>query len=267
VVAVSFPFGIWVADRYLYIPAIGAFVVAAIGFFRLLERASKPQIARAAELVLAGIFLLFGWTAYSHLPVWRNNVTLWEATTPGCDTSAYCHASFGAALLEDGQVERGIRELIRSVELRDAAFYLMQLGDAYATHAADYRQAVMAYDAAMAKTEPPAQAEIHARVARAYVLAGDFPAARQSLETGITINRNEPSLWAVAAFLGWKESAEKGAASLASARESLDTALLLAGQPPDVGIYLLSVWQKPAEVDQFLRALKAASGHTTSDHR
>ncbi len=247
-----FPFGIWVADRYLYIPAIGAFVLAGLGFFRIRDRARNLAGSGALDLAMASALLLLGWSAAVHVPVWRNNVALWEATTPGCDTSAYCHVSLGAALLENGQTERGMRELIRAVELRDATDYLMRLGDAYTTYARDYRQALAAYNAALSKTPIPMRAELYGKLARAHFLAGDFPQARRALAAGMESNAREPSRWAVQAFLSWKEG------NLAEAREALGQALLLAGEPPDVGGYLYGVWGNGSEVRQLLRALRLA---------
>jgi hypothetical protein len=249
-----FPFGIWVADRYLYIPAIGAFVLAGKGFFWIRERFTHRALAWGLDLAMASVLLLFGWSVTSHVGVWRNNVTLWGATVPGCDTSAYCHVSFGAALLEDGQTERGIREMIRAVELRDAAGYLMRLGDAYTNFAHDYRQAEVAYTAALSKTPVSMRAELYAKLARSYLLAGDFPRARNALQAGMETHPQEPSLWVVQAFLAWRE------ADLARARESLGQALLLAGLPPDVGAYLGSVWGNGLEIRELLRSLQPPGG-------
>jgi hypothetical protein len=244
-----FPFGIWVADRYLYVPAIGAFVLAGMGFFWVRERLAHRAAAWGLDLALGAVLLLLGWSAASHVPVWRNNVTLWEATVPHCDTSAYCHVSFGAALLEDGQTERGIREMIRAVELRDAAGYLMRLGDAYTNFAHDYRQAVVAYHAALSKTPESMRAELYAKLARAHLLAGDLPQARGALEAGMKTHLQEPTLWVVQAFLEWKQ------ANLPEARESLGQALVLAGLPPDIGTYLHGVWGNGMEIREMLRSL------------
>lgn len=244
-----FPFGIWVADRYLYIPAIGPFVLAGMGFFRLRQLLSNQAAARGLDFVMVSVLLLYAGSVVSHVPVWRNNVTLWAATTPGCDTSAYCHVSLGAALMEDGQTERGIRELIRGVELRGAAGHLTQLGDAY-TVARDFKQGPIAYAAAISKTPQQGRARLYAKLARAYVLAGDLSQARRALEEGMKSNPEEPTLWVVQAFLAWKE------ANAAGARAALEKALALAGWPPNVGIYVFATWGDPPEVAQFLRAIR-----------
>ena len=249
-----FPFGIWVADRYLYIPAIGAFVLAGMGFFWLQERFSSRTATWGLDLALGAIVLLFGWSSLSHVPIWRNNVTLWEATTPNCDTSAYCRASLGAALMEDGQTERGIREMIRAVELRDAVGHLVQLGDAF-TVAHDFRQGPIAYSAAISKSEEAGRAPIYAKLARAYVLAGDLPQARRALQQGMESNPAEPSLWVVRAFLSWKED------DAAAARAATEKALELAGWPPDARIYLYAIWGHPPQVAQLLRAIRDTEGH------
>ena len=248
-----FPFGIWVADRYLYIPAIGAFVLASTGFFAIRERLLNRPAAWGFDLAMGAVLLLLGWSTAAHVAVWRSNLTLWEATTRDCDTSAYCHASLGAALLEDGQTERGIRELIRGVELRDSPGFLLQLGDAYTIVARDYPQARVAYTAALSQTPGRGQAVIYAKLLRTHILAGDLMQARSALEAGMEASTEEPNLWASKAFLEWKEG------NTEQARHSLVQALVLAGQPPDVLAFLYQVWGNAREVGQLLHAIQPAT--------
>jgi len=248
-----FPFGIWVADRYLYIPAIGGFVLAGMGFFAVRERIPSRAGVWGLNLAMGMVLLLFAWTTFSHVPVWRNNLTLWETTTPDCDTSAYCHVSLGAALLDDGQTERGFREMIRGVELRDAPGFLLHLGDAYSVVAHDYNQAGVAYSAALAQTPGPGKAAIYAKLVRINVLTGNFTQARSALEAGMEASTAEPDLWASKAFLEWKEG------NTEETRDSLVQALILAGQPPDVVAFLHQVWGNARDVQQLLQAVQPAT--------
>ena len=252
-----FPFPIWVADRYLYIPAIGAFVLLSKGLFwtldRIENRIERRLPAWGLEFATGAILLLLAWQTHAHLPVWQDNLTLWEATTQTCDTSPYCHASLSAAFFENGQTERGMREAIRAVELNESAQYLTQLGDAYTQYAHDYRQALIAYHLALPKAPVSIQAELLGKLARTYVLTGNFREARRALEAGLANNPRDSSLWVVKTFLEWGEE------NLPEARRSLDRALLLADRPPDVGVFLLVNWSNALDVGKLLAALQSAA--------
>ena len=104
------PFPIWIADRYLYIPAIGMFVLGSKLFFVVRDRFAKLWQRLGWEVVMGAVLLAFAWHTQNHLPVWSNNLTLWAATTQTCMTSAYCHNNLGLALLQDGKTEQGVKE-------------------------------------------------------------------------------------------------------------------------------------------------------------
>src|ERR1019366_643263 len=114
----------WVAERYLYIPAIGAFVLISAFFFDIWDRLQQKQLRWGVEFAMVTVLVLLVWRTETYLPVFRNDLTLWESTAKTCPTSAACHAGLGSALIDDHQIERGVTELIRAIEIRPSPDYL-----------------------------------------------------------------------------------------------------------------------------------------------
>ncbi|MBI3934269.1 MAG: glycosyltransferase family 39 protein [Acidobacteria bacterium] len=243
------PFNVWVADRYLYIPAIGGFVLLSEYLFGLRDRLQRPLARWSWEAAVVGAVLLLAWRTQRHLPVWTNDLTLWAATTPTCMTSAYCHTNLGTALLQNGQMELGIQELERAVEIRPHPVYLERLGDAYAMAARDYGRALHAYRLALESSGASPGREIYGKLARAYWLAGDFEQASRAIEAGKRVSTGDPGLWIAAGFLEWKLG------NWESARQSIRRALVLSGSNFNVAGYLTEFWGQPGEVGRMLSDL------------
>jgi len=246
------PFPVWLADRYLYIPAVGGFVLASQFFFEGYDRLLAPWQRRIGECAMIAVLLLFaGWTQ-NHLPVWKNNLTLWESTVPTCMTSAYCHVNFGLALLEDGQIERGMPEMIRAVELRPSPTFLERLGDAYTLGVGDYRQAVIAYRMAVEKAGNDPGTEVYAKLARAHLLAGNLQEAERAIQDGKRVNPNDPTLWVIDGVLQWKLG------NWEEARLSLRRSLAMTGRTSNAAGFIYQYWPNAAEVGKLLSDLRSA---------
>jgi hypothetical protein len=159
------PFPIWVADRYLYVPLVGACVLLSQFSFWTWGRLRLSWPRWALEFAMLAVVVLLGQRTVRHVPVWANDLALWAATTPTCMTSAYCHMNLGLALLQNGQTELGVKELIRSVEIRGGAQFLERLGDAYALAVGDFRQAAIAYTLALEKSGDSSGSQVPAKLA------------------------------------------------------------------------------------------------------
>ena len=244
-----FPFGIWVADRYLYIPAVGGFVLASKGFFWVADRWTKLGQRVAWEAAMGAILLAFAWHTHHHLPVWHNDLTLWGATVQRCTTSAYCHGNLGSALLRYGQTEWGVKELIRGIELRSAPRYLIRLGDAYTTFLRDYRQALIAYTMAREQGGSEINADFYASLARLHILMGNMEEARRALQSGQEKQADNPNLLVVTAFFHWKQG------ELENARQALRRALRITGTHSNIAVFIHLYWADAADVRRLLADL------------
>ncbi|MBI1955259.1 MAG: glycosyltransferase family 39 protein [Acidobacteria bacterium] len=245
------PFGIWVADRYLYIPAIGAFVLASRLFFWVGDRLPRVAQRWGWEFAMGGVLLAFSWHTWNHLPVWRDDIALWEDTTRHCMTSAYCHANLGLAHLGQGHIERGVKELIRAVEIRPIPRYLTFLGDAYTISLRDYRQALIAYNMAREQGGPDVNAEFYAKLARYYLFVDNLDAASKAIQKGKTMNANDPALVVMEGFLQWKLG------NVEEARLSLRRALFITQQTANLVSFFSQYWPNENDVSRLLADLRS----------
>ena len=251
------PFPIWVADRYLYIPAIGLFVLGSRLFFWVAEGLLRRWERWSWDLAMIVILLAYAWHTQSHLPVWRDQLSFWESTAQTCPTSPYCHFNLGLALLQSGHTEPGVKELIRAIEIRPDPWYLVYLGDAYTLNLRDYRQALIAYNMALAQTGGNMEAEVYAKLARAYILAGRFDEADRAIQVGLRKNAAEPALWVVNGFLKWDQGNRE------EARKSLEKAVTISGQTSNAAGLIYRYWGSTAEMGPLLSDLRS---HEAGEH-
>jgi len=93
----------FVADRYLYLPAVGLAVVAVVGLGALARVARLPSQVPTA--LLAAWCVTLGVVSWRQVPVWRDSETLWTYTlahNPGCRP---CHENLGQLLAARGDLD------------------------------------------------------------------------------------------------------------------------------------------------------------------
>jgi hypothetical protein len=245
------PFPIWVADRYLYIPLVGGCALIARWFFQAADRLAEwPR--RALACAMAGAIVVMGWATVGHLPVWKNDLTLWTATTPTCMESSYCHMNLGVSLLRHGRANEGMRELIQAVNLRQSRWSLEHLGDGYTLTARDYAQAVIAYNMALEMAGPLQAGELFAKLARAHALAGEWEQAERAIESAKRFTPYDPNLWIVDGYRLWKLGMPE------EATMSLRRALALTGGTVPPQQLFTRFLGDAAEVGQMLADLRVA---------
>ena len=107
------------ADRYTYLPIVGLFIAitwgAADAAARLCRRVPglRPLIAAFAAAVIL-VYAAFSW---SHLPTWRNSVTLFEQSLAVSPNDTVALTNLGNELVARGQLEEGIRQYRRALEI------------------------------------------------------------------------------------------------------------------------------------------------------
>lgn len=246
------PNAIWVADRYLYVPVIGAFVLISKLVFHVLDRLVKLGSRLAWEAAVSCLLLAFAWQTHNHLPVWRNDLSLWSATLRTCMTSAYCHYRLGTALLDGrAEVEPAVRELSQAAQIRPVPLYLIALGDALTDNAGDYERALQAYRIAQ-QSGRPLSVTFLAKTAKAHYLSGNREQAMGDIATGQRIQPDNSALLIVEGFVQWKLGKRE------AAREALRKGLALNAVNPQAAHaarFLNDYWKRPAEVGRLLADL------------
>jgi hypothetical protein len=107
------PLSVYYADRYMYMPAIGFFVL-----FGLLFSAAGARLGpKTAGAAAAAIVIALGASAFVRMDVWENEVTFWEDTvrkSPGQDKG---HLNLGYAYEMRGRFEEAEREYLAAIAI------------------------------------------------------------------------------------------------------------------------------------------------------
>jgi len=92
----------FVADRYLYLPAVGLAIVAVAGLGELAHVARLP--ARVVPAALTLWFTLLGVATWGQVPVWHDSGALWGYALAHHPDCVPCHENLGRMLLDRGDV-------------------------------------------------------------------------------------------------------------------------------------------------------------------
>lgn len=117
------PWIVYYADRYMYLPGIGFYVMvgmaAAWGYARIHSRwAATADFGRAASIVaMAGVALVYGSLTYQRSAVWESELSLWEHTTRVSPEFSDGHLNLGAANLRAGRLDEAEVAYRRAHEL------------------------------------------------------------------------------------------------------------------------------------------------------
>jgi tetratricopeptide (TPR) repeat protein len=105
------------ADRFLYIPSVGAVLLAALVVQEAFDVLGRPLGRRFAVAGLVGLTLVLAVNAGQRSRVWRSDYALFSEmvrTSPG---SALVHSNLGMAQYERGELEPAVRSFETAVTL------------------------------------------------------------------------------------------------------------------------------------------------------
>lgn len=158
-VANILPIAVVKADRYLYVPSIGIFLVLAwacsAGWHRL-ERLKAGPVKIAGQalygLLIAALLLSYGWLAARRNQDWRNSESLWNATLDTHPDSPIALNNLGLIYADQGKYEQAINLyqylLLRHPQQHAIERVYANLGDAY-MGVEQFEEAVNAYQYAL----------------------------------------------------------------------------------------------------------------------
>ena len=115
-VANLIPLPVYYADRYLYLPAIGMFVLAGIGG-EALARMMGPS-RRALGAIAAAAVVVLAVFSFMRLEVWRNDLVLWQDTVQKSPNLYKPRLNLGIAYDMAGKYIEAEQELLASLAIR-----------------------------------------------------------------------------------------------------------------------------------------------------
>lgn len=117
------------ADRYMYTPAIGIFVVAALGAksFSAYVSAGRPRRQTVLALAAAAIIAAYGIAAYQRVDVWRNELTFWQDTAAKSPNMYKARLNLGVAFHNAQRLGEAEREYLAALRIHNGPEVRMNL--------------------------------------------------------------------------------------------------------------------------------------------
>jgi tetratricopeptide (TPR) repeat protein len=103
------------ADRFVYLPHIGLFILLVWGFADLVTGMRIPE--PATGVAAAAAFLTLGVLTYLQVGYWRDSLTLWEYAIRTSPENSMAHSNLGAELLKQGKPAKALPHLREAVRL------------------------------------------------------------------------------------------------------------------------------------------------------
>jgi tetratricopeptide (TPR) repeat protein len=125
--------GLWpaMADRWVYVPLIGLFIMLAWGIPQLV---SRWQHKRIILLIGAGVLLIIlTITTHNQIGHWRNSVALFEHALKSVGSSDVAHNNLGHAFYKQNKLNKAIKHYFIALDLNPKSMLVYNnLGNAFA---------------------------------------------------------------------------------------------------------------------------------------
>jgi tetratricopeptide (TPR) repeat protein len=180
-----------IADRYVYIPSIGIFFIAAEGLDWLFR--SKREHIKIVKPILAILFIgilgTFSFLTWERCQVWKDSMSLWENVLKNYPNVPVAYNNRGEVYLRRGDYDRAISDYNQALTINpgyETAYYLYEnRGSAYLMKG-DYERAIADYDQAL-RIRPNYALAYHNR-GTAYLYKGDPEEAIADFNKALEIN-------------------------------------------------------------------------------
>jgi tetratricopeptide (TPR) repeat protein len=118
------------ADRFLYVPTIGLFIMFAFAVHDLGHFYNPRSAIRHLQSAISiAILVLLSLRAANQVCQWQNSITLWEHSRQVTPDNFYTRFSYGAALLDAGRIDEAAANFEHAVQLKpDHPFGHYELG-------------------------------------------------------------------------------------------------------------------------------------------
>jgi tetratricopeptide (TPR) repeat protein len=179
----------FVADRYVYVAAVGLFLaIGAILAPALTKVATSVPTRSALVLALTALMAVLGAMTWRQAGIWKNATTLWGHTLRYNDGSHEAHNSIGVALLGEGKTDEAIAHLERALQIKPYNFKtLNNLANAFNSKK-QYERAIPLYRRALALR--PDYAKAHYNLGVTYWKLERLEAAEHHLRKAIEYDGN-----------------------------------------------------------------------------
>ncbi len=182
------------ADRYVYIPLIGIFVMAVWGVAEISERIPNRAYMEAALATIAIGALSI--VSYRQIGYWKDSITLWSHTLDVTQNNFAAENGLGGALIQADRPDEAFHHFQRAAAIApndplshaDMGTYLHQSGRV--------PEAIQQYEIAVRLTNNPGLlANTYTNLGSAYRQTGDYTKAQQSFTHALQLDPTRFNVW------------------------------------------------------------------------
>jgi len=112
-VANIIPLPVYYADRYMYLPAIGFFMLFGLFVAWLCKRAGS----RVGAPIAVAVIVALGAAAFQRMDVWKNEVVFWEDTVRKSPWQDKAHLNLGYAYEMEGRFDEAEKEYMAALAI------------------------------------------------------------------------------------------------------------------------------------------------------
>ena len=194
------------ADRYVYIPLIGIFVVLVWGVQSLSRGQHKAWLAAGSSLVLLALAVV----TWRQVGYWKDSVTLWSHARAVTPLNFVAEEDLGVGLANQGHNDEALVHLVIAQKIRpvdDTA--ALNIGINLEAHQL-HQPAILEFEHVVRYSENPDRAaEAHRRMGIIYAQAKDFQKGRDQLIEAFKLTPNDPLVMQNLAMLEADEAVDK----------------------------------------------------------
>lgn len=159
------PINSFIAEHWLYLPAIGVYMLTGLAVARLFygtpQKPAPAAIKALAVAVSASLLIFFSVLTHERNKDWKDGITFFKNTLKYSPNNARLHLNFGNVYYHEGKVEDALREYRKAIELR------------------------------------PVYAEAYSNIAGIYIERGDYKEAKGYLEKALSLMPSLPKAQAM----------------------------------------------------------------------
>lgn len=108
------------AERYLYVPAVGFYIIASHLLYQLLRIKTKNNTAilYCCTSIVTFILMWYSWQTIQRSKIWYDNISLWSATAARSPQSSRAHNNLGIEYKKSGYIDSALREYETAIKIR-----------------------------------------------------------------------------------------------------------------------------------------------------
>jgi len=174
---------VYFADRYAYLPSIGAFFLFSIFLVKFLK---YKTLSRVYRIVLIFMLILFSTASYFRVSVWRNSIELWNSAIEVSPEVPFLYFKRAEAWTLKNDVEKSLADYNKALELKPD--YMNALIDRGAILAQNGRaqEAIADFDLVLATT--PQNTGVLSNRANSYFILKQYDKALADYNSVIELN-------------------------------------------------------------------------------